>query len=230
MTLAAGLPLPPARPPTLPPARPPRGLRAAWAAAHAVVPGAPRWARIAAFAVPFTVLPSSVWRIATCTFHAPLDGGGAQESGNLGWLPIELYVVLLSVVSEVLAFAAVGLVAPWGEVFPRWIPGLRGRRVPLAAAVVPAGLGAVVLTVVPLYSAVMLAGGRTLVGQPLDAGVPLFTHDWRAVVLVVCYAPLLLWGPLLAAVTAAYWRRRRRTHPRPGAAGPAAPACRGTRR
>ncbi|MCG6494081.1 hypothetical protein [Kitasatospora sp. A2-31] len=223
MTVAADLPLPPARPP--------RRLRAAWTAAHAVVPGVPRWARTAAFAVPFTVLPSSIWRIATCTFHAPLDGGGAQESGNLGWLPIELYVVLLSVVSEVLAFAAVGLVAPWGEVFPRWIPGLRGRRVPLVAAVGPAGLGAAILTVVPLYSAVMLANGLTLTGQPLDdAGIPLATHDWRTVVLVVCYAPLLLWGPLLAAVTAAYWRRRRRNPLGAGAAGSAAPSGRGTRR
>ncbi|GAA2808117.1 hypothetical protein RMN57_02960 [Kitasatospora sp. CM 4170] len=222
MTLAADLPLPPARPP--------RGLRAAWTAAHTVVPGVPRWVRIAAFAIPFTVLPSSAWRIATCTFHAPLDGGGVQESGNLGWLPIELYVVLLSVVSEVLAFAAVGLIAPWGEVFPRWIPGLRGRRVPVAAAVVPAGLGAAVLTVVPLYSAVMLAGGRTLTGQPLDAGIPLATHDWRTVVLVVCYAPLLLWGPMLAAVTVGYWRRRRGNPLDAGAAVPAAPSGRGTRR
>jgi hypothetical protein len=26
---------------------------------------------------------------------------------------------------------------------------------------------------------------------------------------VLAYAPLLLWGPLLAAVTLAYWQRRR---------------------
>jgi hypothetical protein len=29
-------------------------------------------------------------------------------------------------------------------------------------------------------------------------------------VMTACYAPLLLWGPLLAVVTAAYYRRRRR--------------------
>ncbi|MFH9353777.1 hypothetical protein [Kitasatospora sp. NPDC017646] len=34
-------------------------LRTAWAAAHTPVPRVPRWARIAARAVPFTVLPSS---------------------------------------------------------------------------------------------------------------------------------------------------------------------------
>jgi hypothetical protein len=28
--------------------------------------------------------------------------------------------------------------------------------------------------------------------------------------LIACYLPLLAWAPLLAAVTAAYWRRRTR--------------------
>ena len=35
-----------------------------------------------------------------------------------------------------------------------------------------------------------------------------FSHDGWHVLLVVCYAPLVLWAPLLAAVTYAYWRRR----------------------
>src|SRR5690606_5586783 len=38
-----------------------------------------------------------------------------------------------------------GLIRPWGEVFPRWVPGLAGRRVPVAAAAVPGGLVAVML-------------------------------------------------------------------------------------
>ncbi|MFJ9843730.1 hypothetical protein ACIRYZ_25395 [Kitasatospora sp. NPDC101155] len=202
-------------------------LRAAWAAAHTPVPGVPRWARLAAQAVPFTVLPSSVWRIATCTFHAPLDGGAVQDSGNLPWwLPLELYVVLLSAVSELLAFAALGLIARWGEVFPRRLPVLRGRRVPVAAAVVPAALGATALVLITTLFTVMVSTGRTIQGRPLRGGIPVFTGDWHTVVLVVCYAPLLLWGPLLAAVTVAYWRRRRRpsgthacTRPGPTMAG-----------
>ncbi|MGW2374159.1 hypothetical protein [Kitasatospora sp. NPDC001683] len=185
-------------------------LRTAWAAAHTPVPGVPRWARIAARAVPFTVLPSSAWRIATCTFHVPLDGGAVQDSGNLPWwLPLELYVVLLSVVSELFAFAALGLVARWGEVFPRRLPLLGGRPVPVAAAVVPAVLGATVLTVGTVLFTVMLSTGRTIQGRPLRDGIPVFTGDWHTVVLIACYAPLLLWGPLLAAVTVAYRRRRR---------------------
>lgn len=38
-----------------------------------------------------------------------------------------------------------GLVQEWGEVFPRWIPFLAGRRVPPALAIVPASVVSVVL-------------------------------------------------------------------------------------
>ena len=34
------------------------------------------------------------------------------------------------------------------------------------------------------------------------------TSGWASL-MALCYAPALLWGPLLAAVTMAYWRRRR---------------------
>ncbi|MFC7326719.1 hypothetical protein [Marinactinospora rubrisoli] len=183
-------------------------LRAAWRAAHAPVAGVPRWALIAAYAIPFTVLPSALWRIADVVLHVPL-GEGSQGRGDLpSWLPIEVYVILLSVASELLAFAAVGLVATWGEVVPRWVPVARGRRVPVAAAVLPALLGAVALTAMWTSAAVAMSAGETIQGDPLPAGVPFVAHDWRAAVFAVAYAPLLLWGPLLGAVAIAYWRRR----------------------
>jgi hypothetical protein len=104
------------------------------------VPGVPRWAGNAAYAVPYTVLPASLWRIALCTFHVPIGrgdiGSGLASSGVPG-VPLGLYVIVLSVISELLAFTAVGLVSAWGEVFPGWIPVLGGRRVPALAAVVP---------------------------------------------------------------------------------------------
>ncbi|MEV7599071.1 hypothetical protein AB0O91_16975 [Kitasatospora sp. NPDC089797] len=188
----------------------PRRLRAAWHAAHAPVPGVPRWARIAAHAVPFTALPAGAWRIAVVVCHVPLDGGAVRDSGSLpSWLPIEAYVLVLSLVSELLAFTAVGLVAGWGEVFPRWLPLLRGRRVPVPVAVVPAALGATVLTLLWTAVLVVFTTRRTLQGRPLSPDNPLAAHDWHAAVLAACYGPLLLWGPLLAAVTVAYWRRRR---------------------
>ncbi|MFD2079481.1 hypothetical protein SAMN05421678_1163 [Actinopolymorpha cephalotaxi] len=179
-------------------------LRAAWRAAHDPVPGVPRWVRIAAYAVPFTVLPSGLWRVAAVTFHLPIVTDPPRGGHTLG-MPDEAYVVVLSAVSELLAFTAVGLVARWGEVFPWWVPGLRGRRVPTAAAVVPAALGATVLTV--LWTKVF-AGLPASLREPAPPGDPIAEHGWRLVVFVGSYAPLLLWGPLLAAVTVAYWRRR----------------------
>ena len=39
-----------------------------------------------------------------------------------------------------------GLVRRWGEIFPRWIPFLPGKRVPLAMANVPASVISVLVT------------------------------------------------------------------------------------
>ncbi|BCL19416.1 hypothetical protein ACPCBX_20380 [Streptomyces tuirus] len=192
---------------------PPGRLRRAWAAAHAPVPGVRRWARIAACAVPLVVVPSSVWRVVVVVF----DDGTAEKSGNLpAWLPLQVYVVLLSVFSELVAFIAVGLIAAWGEAVPRWVPLLGGRRVPTAAAAVPAALGALLLTVLWTAAFVADAAGVTLRGDPAPSDFPTAAGGWKAAVFYVCYLPLLLWGPLLAAVTVAYVRRRNR----PGPAGP----------
>ena len=43
------------------------------------------------------------------------------------------------------AVLTLGLIQRWGEVFPRWIPRLRSRRVPVGLAVVPASIVAVVV-------------------------------------------------------------------------------------
>ncbi|MUN36483.1 hypothetical protein [Actinomadura litoris] len=185
---------------------------AAWRAAHEPVAGVPRWARTAALAIPFLVLPSSLWRIVGVTLHVPIVNGAdeAGADGNLpSWLPGEVYVVLLSLLSEGLAFTAVGLVCTWGEVFPRWVPFLRGRRVPTLGAVIPAALGAAILT--PLWGtlAVFVPWEKTVQGRPVEGSDPMDLGTWEGVLAYGAYLPLVLWGPLLAAVTVAYWRRRR---------------------
>ncbi|MFF7494091.1 hypothetical protein [Streptomyces rubiginosohelvolus] len=48
--------------------------------------------------------------------------------------------------------------------------------------------------------------GHPLRGRP-NPRAPEGVHYW---VLTICCLPLLPWGPLLAVVTAAYYRRRRR--------------------
>jgi hypothetical protein len=158
------------------------------------------------------VLPSSAWRIAVCTFHVPIargNPGSPLASSGLPGVPLGLYVIVLSAVTELLAFAALGLVSAWGEEFPRWIPVLRGRRVPLLFAVVPAALGAFVLTLLWTWAAVSLSLGKGINGRPLAGNAPLGFGDWQGLAAVAAYAPLLLWGPLLGTVTVSYWRRRR---------------------
>jgi hypothetical protein len=184
-------------------------IRNAWREAHDAVPGVPPWARTAAYLVPFLVLPSSLWRVVV-VFLAPADSAASQAGDLPAWLPIEVYVVTLSVFSELLAFSAVGLVATWGECFPRGTPGLAGKRVPVSLAAVPAALGGAVLTLVSAAGIVSRSRGRTIAGEPLPEDFPLHFRDVEGVVSVVCYAPLALWGPLLLALTVAYVRRRRR--------------------
>ncbi|MEU6167113.1 hypothetical protein [Streptomyces tanashiensis] len=113
----------------------------------------------------------------------------------------------LSLVSEGLALLALGLVRPWGEVVPRWVPGLRGRRIPIPAAVVPAALGAALIMLLCAYAVLNHVFGFV---EPLNGkgeGSP--TSGPAAWALWTTYAPLLAWGPLLAILTVAYYRRRR---------------------
>jgi hypothetical protein len=152
--------------------------------------------------VPLAVLPSSIWRVVTV--HPDAGRGGVPE-----WLPMHAYVIVLSILSELVAFTAVGLVAGWGERFPRWVPGLGARRIPTAVASIPAALGAFVLTLMWGVALVCEVRDVTLQGEPTPASFPSKAGGWEAAYFYVSYAPLLLWGPLLAAVTVAYVRRRR---------------------
>lgn len=166
------------------------------------VPDVPRWANLAAHATLLATLPSGLWRIAMgLGIPVGFTAQGLDEFGIPGWGTA--YVFGLSLLAEALAFLTLGLVRPWGEVWPRWIPGLRGRRIPPLAAILPAAAGAITLTAL---------GVQGLFGWA-EAGSSMAAGSWEdspvyGVVMAACYAPLLLWGPLLAAVTVHYARRR----------------------
>ncbi len=100
------------------------------------------------------------------------------------------------------AILTLGLVQRWGEVFPRWLPFLSGRRVPIWLAVVPASLVAVIVT-----SAGLMFVRLTLLGTLFEVFAFVDEADWAAL------APELLWpvwGAALGAATLAYYYRRRR--------------------
>lgn len=187
------------------PAHAPRGegrLRRVWRAVHEPAAGVPRWARRVACAVPLVVLPSGIWRLGVL-FAEDKRGGVIEDWAMNG------YIVFLTLFSEVLAFAAVGLVARWGEVVPCWVPWLRGRRVPTAAAVVPAAIGATILTLVLTVIAIVTTVTQSKTdGDPLPADFPSRAGGWETVYFYAAYVPLVLWGPMLGILTYAYWRRR----------------------
>lgn len=79
----------------------------------------------------------------------------------------------------------------------------------MLVAVVPAALGSVVLTLLWTWVAVSLSLGMRITGSSLMSNSPVSFGDWKGLVAVIASAPLLLWGPLLGAVTISYWKRRR---------------------
>ncbi|MFJ5233151.1 hypothetical protein ACIQBJ_25055 [Kitasatospora sp. NPDC088391] len=174
------------------------------------VPGTPRWAVLAAHAVPLVVLPSGVWRL---LMTAGLAGvGHSEHPGRHAHLSEYLYALLLSAVSEGFALLTTGLVKPWGEVLPRRLPLLGGRRVPVGAAVVPATVGAALLVLLGAYfflNPVLFHVHFTpLVGPAGTHASHLEVGGWSQMLFLACYLPLLAWPALVGAVTHAYYRRR----------------------
>lgn len=164
----------------------------------------PRWVDRLAHLTAWITIPSGIWRI-LLGLGIPM-GFSAQVLRDYdmpGWGT--LYVIGLSVTAESAALLTLGLVRGWGEVFPRWIPLLGGRRVPISFAVALATLGVVALLWVwtPLTQDLPGVWGDSVFGGDLGP-----SGGW-AVLMAACYLPLLLWAPMLAVVTAAYWWRRR---------------------
>ncbi|MFI1968476.1 hypothetical protein [Streptomyces cinnamoneus] len=166
-------------------------------------PAVPRSIRWAAHAAAWSLLPSGLWRCAIA-FGMPSgfgEGTPLHESNFPGWTSLNL--IALSVFAECLGLLTLGLVQPWGERVPPWVPLLGGRKVPVLAAVVPAALGAAAVTVITSMAA---CGGWS--GEMAADDAPKGGSAW---LMTACYVPLLAWGPLLAVVTVAYYRRRRAT-------------------
>jgi len=101
---------------------------------------------------------------------------------------IRVFGICLGLSALAGAWLTLGLISRWGERWPAWLPGLRGRPVPVLAAVIPAGLVSVALCSAAVSLVVM--GIRQ--GDP---GLPLVI-------------PAPIWGPALVVATYAYYRRR----------------------
>jgi hypothetical protein len=165
---------------------------------------AARWGRIAVYVsmvVPvFYAITRYAWALGFPLGMSEEYLRGGQVSGI--WIG-GLFLANFALAGAVLML---GLVQRWGEVFPRWMIGLAGRRVPIALAVVPASLISVLLIVggMAIWSglgqmvAVLAAGGAE--------GMRLIEETFFQV------GPTLLfpiWGVALAVATLGYYYRRR---------------------
>lgn len=189
-------------PTTIPPSETARSVPAGMSAA--------RWARLAAHAVPLTVLPSGLWRVAmACGVPVGFSEEWLAAAGIPGWNWATFWPLTLTLLAECLALLTLGLVRPWGETVPRWVPVLGGRRIPPLAAILPAAVGAAILCAITTTGGVLWAMG--VMGAPMDTP----SAGWGVAIFAGCYAPLLAWGPLLAAVTVHYAHRRAASGPMP---------------
>lgn len=99
------------------------------------------------------------------------------------------------------ALLTLGLIRPWGETFPRWMPIIGGRRVPPRLAIIPASLVSVLVTSAGLmFIRLVTTGGLSETFA--------FAEDvgWAALGPELLWP---LWGAALAAATLAYHYRRR---------------------
>lgn len=165
---------------------------------------AARWGRIAVYVAMLTPVFYALTRYAWA-LGIPLGMSeeylrSGQESGI--WIG-GLSMATFGLVGAVLML---GLVQRWGEVFPRWMIGLAGRRVPIALAIIPASIVAVLLIV-----------GGIGIWSGLDQMVANLAASGAADIeisgaLIFQLGPTLLfpvWGVALAVATLGYYYRRR---------------------
>ncbi|MEU6486840.1 hypothetical protein [Streptomyces sp. NPDC046887] len=164
--------------------------------AHGTERPVPRWASRTAHAIPLLLLPQCLWRLPFAFgFEMGLDVAG--EMPPL-WISIP-YVFGLSLITEALALLSFGLVRGWGEVAPRWLPFIGGRRLAPFAVITPAVLGGLGATA--FWAPVLLSW----FGVGDTAG---FSGGGWEILARLCIFPGMLWGPLLLGLTHAYHTRR----------------------
>ena len=109
----------------------------------------------------------------------------------------------LATLALVGALLTLGLVRPWGEVFPRWVPFVGGRRVPMKLVVIPASFVSVVVLSAGLMFVRMGIAGTFRLGPYRVTFDENFGALWPELLWPV-------WGIALAAATLAYYYRTRR--------------------
>ncbi|GGV19042.1 hypothetical protein [Streptomyces spectabilis] len=157
----------------------------------------PLWAERVARLLPLVALPVCLWRL-PIGFGHQMGMDVAPET----WPRWQLvaYVLTLSLLTEAFALLCRGLVRPWGETVPHWVPKVGGKRIPPFLVIVPAALSGLLLTALLVDWALCTfhIGGFS--------DVPYTNPGWQLLASVVS-GLFALWGPMVLALTYAYWRR-----------------------
>ena len=149
-----------------------------------------RWGRVATLIAVAGPLPYALLRMTWLTpWPLGMPTGGELEAEMR---PFGLGLGFAALGGAVLTL---GLIRPWGEVWPRWVPVVHGRPMPVRVPVLAGGLVAVAL--LAASPAVLTMGvDRLLDGDLADASLTLVF-------------PTLPWGLALGAAVAGYAYRRR---------------------
>ncbi|ACQ82443.1 hypothetical protein Bcav_4205 [Beutenbergia cavernae DSM 12333] len=118
-------------------------------------------------------LPYALARLTWLTPWAMFGGEGVP-------LSVKIQGLALSSGAWLGFFLTLGLILPWGERFPRWFPRRAGQPVPPAAAIIPGGIVAVMLSGAAIPLLLMMGA----------SGAVLF--------------PAWFWGPMLALAVWGY--------------------------
>jgi hypothetical protein len=160
--------------------------------------GARSWGTIATMVAVICPLPYALTRYLLLA-GIPTDGFNAEQIQQLNREApgIWIFGAGLATFGVLGAILTLGLVQRWGERWPFWVPGLRGRPINPWVAIVPAGLVSL------LWPSAALMFLRINIHRYLDGGQSL---------LHLLLSPMnlwLFWGFALAGATLAYWLRRR---------------------
>ncbi|MFF4603630.1 hypothetical protein ACFY12_12935 [Streptomyces sp. NPDC001339] len=168
-------------------------------ASHDTERPVPRWAVVTAHAIPFVLLPHCLWRL-PFAFNFTM-GTIDPNASPMPWPWGVPYVFGLSVLTEALALLCFGLVRGWGETAPGWLPVIGGKRIPPLAAIIPATLGGLAATA--LWGSGLLAWLHVPGFHALG-----YSNGWWELLARLSISPAMLWGPMVLALTYAYYVRR----------------------
>lgn len=131
----------------------------------------------------------------------------ARRNGASGfWLRLESWGVDGTALLAALGvFLLWGLVRPWGQVFPRWTPWLRGRRVPRWLPLAPALIGAATLAPYGVFGVVYAALSTAGVVEMRRGDFPSSGH--ALLVVWIGMVAFAVYGVALVAAVRSYWLR-----------------------